>query len=176
MKYSLKLSEIVSSTSMSSFPPGVGVVRILMYLILSLLFFTNEEGMIIDIQYESPLGKSDHCVLIFNLKCYSPLASPGTSKKNFARGDFKSLRKKLDLDWDAEFSDVQDDVSAQWNRFITIFHKAIDDCIPTPSPSHGPRNRIPHEFLNSFLKEKRKKSRCWQRFLESRYTNDKDAK
>ena len=67
-------------------------------------------------------------------------------------------------------------MSIVMSRFTTIFYKAIDDCIPTCFPSHGPRNRIPREFLNSFLKEKRKKSRCWQRFLESRFTKDHDAK
>ena len=30
------------------------------------LIFTNEEGMIEDVTYESPLGKSDHDVLLVN--------------------------------------------------------------------------------------------------------------
>ena len=35
------------------------------------LVFTNEKGMIDDIVYESPLGKSDHSVLIITFRCYA---------------------------------------------------------------------------------------------------------
>ena len=34
------------------------------------LIFTNEEGMIEDVTYESPLGKSDHAVLLINQMLY----------------------------------------------------------------------------------------------------------
>ena len=32
---------------------------------------TNEEGMIENIEYGNPLGKSDHLVLTFEFKCYT---------------------------------------------------------------------------------------------------------
>ena len=140
------------------------------------LVFSSEEGMISNVQYESPLGKSDHCVLLFDLTCYSPPSLSSKVRKCYAKGDFKKLRNKLDLDWDAEFLGMQDDVCSQWDRFHTVFEAAIEECIPTSSPSSDGRDRIPREFLNSFLKEKRKKSRCWQRFLESRFSDDHDTK
>ena len=86
------------------------------------------------------------------------------------------MQTKLDLDWEAEYLGMQNDVCSQWNRFLTVFEAAIEDCIPTSSPCGDSRDKIPREFLNSFLKEKRKKSRCWQRFLESRFTEDHDIK
>ena len=33
------------------------------------LVFTNEENMVEDVQYLGPLGKSDHCVLLFKVIC-----------------------------------------------------------------------------------------------------------
>jgi endonuclease/exonuclease/phosphatase family metal-dependent hydrolase len=33
------------------------------------LIFTNEEDMIEDLNYDSPLGRSDHCLLDFKLRC-----------------------------------------------------------------------------------------------------------
>ena len=140
------------------------------------LVFTNEEGMITDVLYESPLGKSDHCVLLFDLKCYSPPSSSCRVRRCYAQGDFKKLRTMMDLDWDAEFSGMQDDVCSQWNRFITIFEAAVDECIPITSSCGDMRDRIPREYLKTFLKEKRKKSRCWQRFMESRFTDNHDIK
>lgn len=35
------------------------------------LIVANEKNMIDDIQYLSPLGKSDHCVLLFKVICYT---------------------------------------------------------------------------------------------------------
>ena len=37
------------------------------------LILTNDEKLISSIEYESPLGKSDHAVLQFDLLCYSKL-------------------------------------------------------------------------------------------------------
>ena len=37
------------------------------------LVLTNEENMISDLQFMAPLGKSDHAVLSFVLKCYTVL-------------------------------------------------------------------------------------------------------
>ena len=33
------------------------------------LIMSNEEEIISDIEYQSPLGKSDHCVIQFNINC-----------------------------------------------------------------------------------------------------------
>jgi hypothetical protein len=35
------------------------------------LILTNEENMISDIEFQSPLGKGDHCVIRFDFKCYT---------------------------------------------------------------------------------------------------------
>ena len=35
------------------------------------LVLTNEEGMIENIEYGNPLGKSEHLVLTFEFKCYT---------------------------------------------------------------------------------------------------------
>ena len=34
------------------------------------LVLMNEEGMISKLEYFCPLGKSDHCVITFDFKCY----------------------------------------------------------------------------------------------------------
>ena len=35
------------------------------------LIITNEKNMIDSIEYQSPLGKSDHSVLVFNFVCHT---------------------------------------------------------------------------------------------------------
>ena len=59
------------------------------------LVFTNEEGMIDDIVYERPLGKSDHSVLIVTFRCYE-IASHIRHKYYYDQGDYNSMKTKLD--------------------------------------------------------------------------------
>ena len=64
------------------------------------LVFTNEKGMIDDIVYESPLGKSDHSVLIITFRCYAEIASHTRLKYYYDQGDYNSMKMKLDhTDW-----------------------------------------------------------------------------
>ena len=64
------------------------------------LVFTNEQGMIDDIVYESPLGKSDHSVLIITFRCYEEIANHTRLKYYYDQGDNNSMKTKLDhTDW-----------------------------------------------------------------------------
>ena len=64
------------------------------------LVFTNEKGMIDDSVYESPLGKSDHSVLIITFRCYAEIASHTRLKYYYDQGDYNSMKTKLDhMDW-----------------------------------------------------------------------------
>ena len=57
------------------------------------LILSNEEGMVYDLSYEAPLGKSHHCSLVFKFKCYTePKASKVKSFK-YDKGDYDQLRR-----------------------------------------------------------------------------------
>ena len=43
------------------------------------LILTNEAMSISDLTYEAPLGKSDHCTLLFNFHCYAEERQPSES-------------------------------------------------------------------------------------------------
>ena len=56
--------------------------------------------MIDDIVYESPLGKSDHSVLIITVRCYAEIASHTLLKYYYDQWDYNSMKTKLDYtDW-----------------------------------------------------------------------------
>ena len=64
------------------------------------LVFTNERGMVDDIVYESPLGKSDHSVLIITFKCYAEIANHTRLKYYNDQGDYNSMKTKIEhTDW-----------------------------------------------------------------------------
>ena len=50
------------------------------------LVLTNEEGMIENIEYGNPLGKSDHLVLTFEFKCYTKQNTKEKHIQNLCKG------------------------------------------------------------------------------------------
>ena len=64
------------------------------------LIFTNEKNMINNIEYQSPLGKSDHSVLTFKFNCYTILKNYVRTKLYYNKADYESITKELkDIDW-----------------------------------------------------------------------------
>ena len=70
------------------------------------LILTNEEEMIDNLHVKDPLGRSDHCVMEFQFKCYFELYNISEERWNYFKGNYKQMKKKLDLDWDKILIDV----------------------------------------------------------------------
>ena len=84
--------------------------------------------MIYDIVYESPLGKSDHYVLIITFRCYAEIASH-TRLKYYYDQDYNSMKTKLDhTDW----GDIlgTSTINHQWLGFKQYIKKIEDEFIP----------------------------------------------
>ena len=67
------------------------------------LILIGKENQITNLKYESPLGKSDHSVLIFKLKCY---AEPKSKSKRFIynKGNFDTMKQHLEsINWSNNF-------------------------------------------------------------------------
>jgi hypothetical protein len=52
-----------------------------------------------------PVGRSDHCVLSFTLKCYLNYENTKIEKFNYFKGDYDKLRQELDIDWNEILND-----------------------------------------------------------------------
>ena len=59
------------------------------------LVLSNEEGMIQDIEYLSPLGKSDHLVISFNLICYIQQIKRVKEIYCHEKGNYTNMREEL---------------------------------------------------------------------------------
>ena len=113
-------------------------------------------------------------MLSFKFHCYSLASSK--ERRCYNRGDYNKMRAMLDLDWESEFSAFVDDPSQQWSRFLSVLHDAVDAHIPKKTSRTSFGESIPRESLKTFLAAKRKKSRCWQRFMENKHTHLREAK
>ena len=97
------------------------------------LVFSNENEMINTVQYHSPLGKSDHCVLEFDFYCYTSHESNTKQRFIYDKGDYHKMKHYLARDWDLEFSDVKEDCEQQWNILLKHIEFAKTAYIPTRS-------------------------------------------
>ena len=57
--------------------------------------------MVNNIESESPVGKSDHCILTFTYECYVILNSKGYQRKLYDKADFEHIREEInDINWE----------------------------------------------------------------------------
>ena len=80
------------------------------------LIFTNEANMVASIEYQSPLGKSDHSVLRFDFKCYTVIQNYTQKKIYYDKADYKAINEALHkIEWENELQDKS--VDYQWTSF-----------------------------------------------------------
>ena len=84
------------------------------------LILTHEEN-ISDLEYQSPLGKSDHSVLKFNYHCYAILKESEQVRICYDKADYEEMRKEASkIDWNEELN-INMGVEEMWE----IFHRKI---------------------------------------------------
>ena len=133
------------------------------------LVFTNEEEMIQSISHQSPLGKSDHSVLL--IKFIIQRTSNFTPKTVYCydKGDYKTMLDDLNIDWDTEINPETNDVKEQWNKIKDKIKTSVTANVPsyqTTESGQWKKGKIP--LTRATRKEIRKKHRRWQRAYETK--------
>jgi len=90
----------------------------------------NDSNYIQNIEYLDPVGRSDHCVLSFTLKCYLNYENTKSEKFNYFKGDYDKLRQELDIDWNETLSD-KDATDIVIDIFMSKLTLAMKHNIPT---------------------------------------------
>ena len=98
------------------------------------LVMTNEEDMIGKIEHCSPLGRSDHDVLMIDFQCYWQPHEQHKTRKLYHKADFDSMRNELqEIDWDDKMEDLE--LADKWGMLDQILTELEDKFIPTTSRS-----------------------------------------
>ena len=140
------------------------------------LVFTNEENMIEKIDYQSPLGKSDHSLLSFKFKIKSNITFIPKTVFKYDRGNYNQMREDLNLDWQNQFNLCGPDTNKQWELLKSKIKASENRNVPsykTTENDHLRKGKIP--LSPGLRKEIRKKHRCWQRSYETK-SSSKDQK
>ena len=131
------------------------------------LVFTNEEGMVDNVEIQSPLGKSDHAMITFEFYCYNTKFIDAPQKFQFNRGDYTSMKQELSsINWN-EVVSADKSVNEQWKSFSTQVMSNMEKFIPKRKNSGKTKKHLTPLDKNAIRKIK-KKHRAWTRYMESR--------
>jgi len=131
------------------------------------LVLTNEEGMVSKLQHESPLGKSDHGMIVFEYNSYTINEINSYRRYYYDRGSYPAMNEELDIDWSELLNPHGDDPEKQWNIFTEMINAARDRHIPNKMIT-GSQKKKGAPIDRKTYQTKKKKDRTWQRYLETR--------
>ena len=126
------------------------------------LVFSNEEGMVQNLQSLPPLGSSDHVVLTFNFVCYTPRPDQAIVRPNLYKADFVQMRHLIaETVWDdAGHGSLEE----SYESFTTTLNELISSCIPPSKPKPHRKNL----YINQeAIRLKKKKRMLWHRYSHS---------
>ena len=96
------------------------------------LLFTRHENEIEDIEYKSPLGKSDHVVVKWNyIVAYDIIEYDEKYNKqfNFRKGNYKGLKEHFkEIKWEEELN--LDNINDQYTKFCDIYKMGVNKFVP----------------------------------------------
>lgn len=118
------------------------------------LIMTNEENMISDLEYQSPIGKSDHCLLKFTYNCYTLLKKNRKATKLYSKANFSNFKEELNrIDWEEKLSN--EDINANWDYFLSKMNELEEKYIPTKIFDNNKKHRFPiNEKTRDLIKKK----------------------
>ena len=121
--------------------------------------------MVTDLQLLSPLGKSDHSVITFKIKCQRDQSTP-VLKTYYQKGNYEKMKEMFNNSgWKEKFETIPDDVEAQWKFFRDIYTKAEEECIPKKmvyiNGNFSKKFSMPLDSKN--LRKIKRKNRIWSK-------------
>ena len=123
------------------------------------LIFTKEEGDIRNIEVTTPLGDSDHGIVMADYVSEWKSRVVHKPRRMYKKGDYKKINEKLDqVNWEEEFENKS--VQECWDIFKGIQEKLVEKYIPMSNP----KDYNEPWMNNSLLKQWKKKYHAWKRY------------
>ena len=131
------------------------------------LVLCNDRVLINNINYFSPLGKSDHCIITFTYNVSYEKFAYQIKRIFYEKGDYASIQKYLNtVDWDEILSGK--DTQQQYDTLIEIVKLCEEKYIPSKVVEKNNNVRFP-EKLPSYVRVKiKKKHNLWKRYMETK--------
>ena len=96
------------------------------------LIFTKGSNTVVDLEYKTPLGKSDHVVMEFNLTWGERQRRDENHRKdwlNYSKANYGKLRQYFEkVDWRELYE--TEDIEKKWTMFMNIYNEGIQRWVP----------------------------------------------
>lgn len=137
------------------------------------LVLTNDEHIIDDIIYHSPLGKSDHCVLTFDMAVGKLDRATQVKRLNFAKANYPKMRENLSqVNWNVEMAEF-DDTESLWCYIKDHIITQIEKFTPISKPFVNKTGREFEVKLDeNTLKKRKVKTAAWRKYRRTRTEAD----
>ena len=128
----------------------------------------SNADIITDIDYLSPLGNSDHSVLLIGI--FESLNDRQVfSKLNYNKGNYDEMSKFLDIDWETVFGHCGDNIECMWKIFKDKVYNSIERFIPVVKDFHRSGNNKWTQPLPFETRELiRSKHKLWKNFIKTK--------
>ena len=127
------------------------------------LLFTRQENQVENIDYEPPLGKSDHVIIKWNfIVKYDIMEAEDkvSSKRNYKKGNYLDLRRHFkEIDWEKALED--ENINKKYTNFCNIYNTTIDKYIPQRKINTWKEKQW---FNEKCMEVKNKRDVLWNRF------------
>ena len=135
------------------------------------LIFSNEQGMVDNVEHNPPIGKSHRVVLQWRINCYCELQIIQKESIQYHRGDYEGFNEYLSQQvW--SLMDGKS-VTDQWDNFEDIMKRGMDIYIPHRTVDMAnTKSRKPLWMNRKALAKVRKKTESYKRYLETREGRD----
>ena len=95
------------------------------------LVFATEEDMISEMEYQSPLGKSDHKVLVFQADITIKRNIKLDKKRIYKKANLEGMVEDMNLDWETTLNNKENSLEGMVSKLNGKFNAVIDKHIPT---------------------------------------------
>ncbi len=125
------------------------------------LIFASEEDMIKDIEYKSPLGRSDHKTIVFKINIDITREWKEETKWLYKKANISEMKKEIEeIDWENELKVKERSMDEILEAFSRILNTVMEKHIPTTKVQKGKSIRPPIDNkMNELMKEKDKAGR-----------------
>ena len=124
------------------------------------LIFTNRDDIVQDIYTTAGLGKSDHLLIVVEMKCRYDTA-PSAERYAYQKTDFDILNECIkDNDWENDFKDKN--INDSWNHFKEKLNEAIKKSTPKVKTRGNRKKNLDPETLE-IVKNKHRMYRKWKK-------------
>jgi len=124
--------------------------------------FTDDENLVEQVNYKTPLGKSDHVVLDWNVTLMAKEMTSNQLKRNFWKGNYDEISSGIRIiDWKKLLEGKS--VNDMWLTFREVLHDLIDLHVPLKEEVRKKKGKW---LSRATIKKMKERNKAWKTYRQ----------